>query len=565
MAIISDFQRVNSTVVRMCPLANGGFIIDTIPYNKNYINQSTRPRDVVGKEELAFDNMWVDEKKLQSNIYSVDYRPLQMNGYDISNDNTSLGKTYLQDPYETGVIYVLTSFPYAYESQTANNIRLYKLAEDGTVLTSINLNTILANYGYFKFADITKDYLVLKAYPTNGTYKEYFFKIRKDNLERVAGDGNDNLATVGTYGNTQIFHRDGTNMFVVNNIGANAGKMFYKVNHAVNPMFVAFLSSKDGSKLTNHDYNTTYTSFFTPKMANGYYYKVNAATSNANQPWKFEGFSLDTATEKIDVLPSSSITVEVDPKCHPDYLNLKNYNSEWYSSGIGARLFNTYKIDQDHFVTFFTMRMINGNNNPASLYSNNCKSYYILCKIDQADPKKIYIKNIQPMDDMYIGEPIKIAANKYMFFRPDTYGHMYKVDVQNYECHNVWEVLIPNCSQATWYNNRLWWLNHVTKELNFEVESDSRVVDIKFDKEEYVMNDNNDKQIGKLLVTVKQSDGTIVASKVKLHIYGPAVFQDNGNIDLEINTSAAGPTEVPFETTNGGDLSASATILPSSN
>lgn len=561
MALISNFKRLNSTVCRMVPLANEGFILDTIPYDKNYVNLSTTPTDVSGVEELAFSNSWINESLVGSSyVHSIHYRPLLTNNIDISTDNPSLGGEYLQDPYEEGVMYVITTFPYTYSSSTGYQPMLYKLDANGKILKSTNLVTMLGNYGYFKFMDITKEYILIRIYKTDASYYDYYWKINKSDLTQVA-DTQFNNMSVTQYSWGQCFHRDGTNMYIVHCFETGSNLQFSKINHSTTPFFYTNLVVNGTKKFPTRPYNGTYSTPFTPKMANGFHYRVNGLLANKGTPWKFEAFSLDTSTDKINVLLSEDIVMDIDPKCHPDYLNMLVYDDIYASDNYGGRLFNIYKVDQEHFVVFFTIRPYYTNYTLSSLWNNNKKSYYILCKINPDDPLKLSIKNIQPLDDLYTSEPIKVSPDKYILIRPNMHAHMYKVDVKNYEVNNVWQISTPNIWQATWYNNRFWWLNWATKELNFEVEGDSRVVTIETDKESYVLENDTDIQNGTVKVACKASDGTYIASKVRLNLTGPARFKDNSSNEIEINTATGGPVDVSIEVYNGGVITAVATIL----
>lgn len=536
MAIISNNDRYEGATSRMVGFGGDKLILDNRAMDSDMIQINSKTVDIPGHaqeliagEYACFNNLMTPKK------YTSSY-PIKPTQIDVSIDNPVFGKTYWTDPTKPDEHYVRSNVYAVMADSPVNN--LHKLNDKGDVLITASNNTMFG-----EIIDANEDYIYTLEY--DSTHYNYLRWYDRRSLT------SNHLSISGTYAHLiQVLDRTNTDIFMYDPFVAKPYR-FDKTQ--ISDYKTLSLQPKSGTTtdLQTSSYSAMATINFTPKMKNGWHYRVAAFDDNKNQPLQFEAITINTNTLEYDTVVKGNMEVAWGADCLEELKTFTVVGSGYTNQTI----FRAYKISDTLFVVFKGQATTQ-----ATTLGSDKKTAMYVCQVDEAKQNKVTVLRARYFDYLYLEDIIRYDNDKFIFVQEDVASHMYKFNYDTNDFTLSWNIPTPNIVSCCYYNNVFWWLNGSTKELNYETEANTLTIQDRFDVEEITLQDESSVATANYYISVYDSNSTRVEKNVKLICQGPGTF-NNDLKELTIQTSLDDDYQVPVKINSAGQFFINVTIL----
>lgn len=536
MAIISSNDRYEGSTSRMVGFGGDKLILDNRALNGDMIQINSKTIDVPGHaQELVAGEYAVFNNLVKPAKYTGSY-PVKPTQVDVSADNPVFGKTYWSDPTRENENYVRSNVYESFTDETVN--KLHKLSDKGDILLSVSNNSMFG-----EIIDATDDYIYTIEYDSGSTNQLRWY-------DRTSLTSNA-LSISGTYAHLiQVLDKTNTDIFLFDHF---TGKPVKFDKTQTSDFKTENLQPKSASitELPTSSYSVMGTINFTPKMKNGWHYRVITTSDKQNQPLQFDAININTKTLEYDTVAGNNMEVVWGQDCLEE---LKTYTLA-ISGYDNQTLFRAYKLSDTVFVVFKGQSTFNA----TTLGKTNKTAVYV-CQVDETRPDKVTVLRAKYFDYLYLEDIIRYDNDKFIFVQESVAAHMYKFDHVSNDFTLSWNMSTPNIVSCCYYNNVFWWLNGSTKELNYETETNTLTIQDRFDVEEITLQDSSKPESANYYISVYDASSSRVEKNIKLTCQGPGTFS-NDKKDIEITTSLDGDYQVPVKITSAGQFFINVTIL----
>lgn len=539
MAIISSYNRYDGTTIRLGGFNTDGVIIDCRAMTSDYVETNENPTEIPGVTGSISAGKPTNSyyKTTMTNAGSR----IQPVNVDVSQANSPYDSVACQDPYDTEYSYIFSLY--------SSGLVYTKVDSKGNVL----LKTTHASAYSFRVIDITETHIFMIY--TYSTADSYFGAIRKSNMKL---EGTMNIDSgVNSMSPTQYFGKNGTKyVFYKHGSSYTDGKLI--------AIETSNTSSFTQSNLTRGDSNTSggfsSTSFhsrWSPKMRNGYHYRINPYGNYGSSAIVVEGIKPNVKELSYVSFGNSSLSVTNVIRgelCDSNINGVLIHTGPTYSNYI----FETFKVSDNQFIAIGVLH-----NNSESLDTWLAKGYktvYYFFEIDNDDPTRITMKNCQKLRYGYSSMVMQAGDNKFMLVQEGLASHCYKPNFDTFTLDLIWEVKTPDISWATFYNNLYWWVNSTTNELNYEIEDSTIVIDSGFEQTSFQLESVDKPKTTKYYIQLMDGNGKRLERKVRVDLTGVATFSDDSKSKV-ITTSTSGKVTADIKVINSGKAYATATVL----
>lgn len=538
MAIISNNDRYEGSTSRMIGFGGDKLILDNrvmnsdmVQINPNVVDIPGHAQELLAGEYACFNNLMKPQKYTSNNC------PIKPTQVDVSTDNPVFGKLYWSDPTKQDENYVKTN---VYAPVGSDSCKMFKLSDKGNIILKQSMNGMFG-----EIIDADEKYIYTMEYDSSHTNYLYWYDRKTlasqyvswteqySHLIQVLGRTNENIFIFSPY-NGKPYRHDKTATSSFNLIELTA-------------------KSEETKPLSTASYSTIGTINFTPKMKNGWHYRVAAFSAGANSPLTFDAVTIDTNALTYDTVQSANMEVVWnDQNCLEE---LKNYVRVGNTSYDNTTIFRTYKLSDTIFVAFKGPSTYN-----YSTLGVNKKTAVYVCQVDETKPNKVTVLRAKYFDYLYLEDIIRYDNDKFMFVQESVATHMYKFNYDTNDFTLSWNINTPNIVSCCYYNNVFWWLNGSTKELNYETETNTLTIQDRFDVQEITLPDAETTGTANYYISVYNADEKRVEKNIKLECQGPGTFQ-NDLKEMTTTTSPDKDLEVPIKITTSGQFFINVTIL----
>ena len=547
MPIISSYQRYAGDCVRLGGFGQDNLLLDNRALNSDFVEIHPNNIDIPAiKNELSAGSPGFYNQYLLKDLYfsagnestNISVGLARCMLPDVSKEN-SAGNVSIVDPFNPSISYIITKNNYSYYIYEVNT-------KDGS---RTGREVYASSCGESAIVDITEKYVILLSsyYNTNA----YFCRLDKSkftisNLQFTSTMYPQLLAKRDNY----YFFCDNTSIKYVDILQTS---MSWTELSKVSDMSSETLDDVSGAGVG---------SYFTPKMGNGWQYKIaDYWATTANKKLSLIGVNIDTANMQYDFTQfygtTKQITIEYMDSCDPNVIDMaklyEQFSSYYYRSGR----FDAFKIDDTKFGVLFTIN-ISKEVSYGTLRNSGKKSAYMIFETT-GDPLNLKMINAQFLDYPYCARPL-FEDNKLILNIESTAAHMYKYNDLTKTLELIWSVNTPNLSWATWYNGLYWWINGSTNVLSYEVQENYYSIKDSLDKTSFNLESVSKPQSTTYKVEVFNANGERVSANVRVDLTGVIQFTD-GTKSKTITTSADGPVSETIQVVNPGKGYTNATIL----
>lgn len=525
MATMSNYNRYQGETIRICGFGSDNMVIDNMALNAGLVSINSKPVDIKGfQHEMSCSNSWNLWKKASKTPYWYSYA-FENILPDISSEVSSFGEPQFIDPNEGGVSYLLT------QRATNSKVVLHKLDKEGNILyqnDSISLylpvfidsdDTHIGLLGY----DIETYYPTITYYKKDTLVKDYSYYPSTDSYQSIG----------------QVVYRDNTIISMVS-FNGTIPSYYNRSDKNSSNKWVAYAKEEGSQDFETVGYSTGLITNLSKTMGNGWNYKMVNHTNYVDQPLRFQAIKMDHTSKTYSTVLKDSMTIEWGEKCDE---RLKNLPRPVTTNNKSMR-YELHKLTDDVLVL---LMMVDPAGEDMNSISNNLSAYWVI-KVDGVDHSKLTIMNAQYFKYAYVSRPIVFNKDKILCFQQEIAAHSYKLNAVTYDLELVWNIPTPNLYSAGFYNGYLWWINGVTNELNYEIESNVlRAVDNYSQLSVDLENEDSPKEINYML-SIYDIDNNRVAKDVKLTMTTDAmVFKDNSSKVLTTRTLTNGDLIVPIK------------------
>lgn len=539
MAIISNNDRYEGSTSRMVGFGGDKLILDNramnsdmVQINSNTVDIPGHAQELIAGEYACFNNLMVPKKHTSS-------YPIKPTRVDVSADNPVFGRTYWTDPTKPDENYIRSNVydTTGVKGKTPN--KLHKVNDKGDIILSTSNDTMFG-----EIIDANEDYIYTLEY--DGT--NYYNYIRWYDRKSLSSNG---LVIYGSYAHLiQVLDRTNTDIFMVDPFKAKPYR-FDKTQTSDYKIVDLQPKSSSTIDLPTSSYSVMGTINFTPKMKNGWHYRVIATSDRQNQPLQFDALTINPKTLEYDTVSGTKMEIVWSQDCLEE---LKTYRLA--TSGYdNYTLFRAYKISDTIFVVFKGQATTQ-----ATTLGSDKKTAVYVCQVDEAKPDKVTVLRAKYLDYLYLEDVIRYDNDKFILVQEAVASHMYKFNYDTNDFILAWNIPTPNIVSCCYYNNVFWWLNGSTKELNYETEANTLTIQDRFDVEEITLQDETSSATANYYISVYDSGSNRVEKNVKLICQGPGTF-NNDLKELTITTSLDDDYQVPVKITSAGQFFINVTIL----
>ncbi|EAK6855045.1 hypothetical protein DAG40_07535 [Campylobacter coli] len=547
MPVISNYQRYAGVCARLAGFGQDSFILDNRALNSDFVEINPNNSDIPAQtNELTAGSPSFYNQYLLSSLdwaggstaSNISVGLIQCMLPDVSQENGT-GNYSIIDPFNPDISYVQTNNNY--------NRRIYEVNTKDGSLTGRSTDTVYG--GESVIIDITEKYVVLLGsyYNTNS----YIYRLDKATFTLAS------LQFATTMYPQLLAKKDNYYFFY------DTTSIKY-VDISQTSLAWVELGKVADMASANLDDNSTYGvgSYFTPKMKNGWQYKIaDYWVTVASKKLSLVGVNIDTANMQYDFTQFSDtnkqITIEYLAACDPNVIDMaklyEQFSSYYYRSGR----FDAFKIDDTKFGVLFTIN-IPKTVSYKTLQDAAKKSAYMIFETT-GDPLKLKMLNAQFLDYPYCARPLFVDG-KLILHIEGTATHMFKYNDLTKTLELVWNVKTPNLTWATYYNGLYWWVNGSTNVLSYEVQENYYSIKDSLDKTTFNLESTSKPQSTTYKVEVFNSDGERIRAKVKVDLTGVIQFSD-GTKSKTITTSTDAPVSETIQVVNSGKGYTNATIL----
>lgn len=547
MPVISSYQRYAGVCARLAGFGQDSFVLDNRALNSDFVEINSNNSDIPAQtNELTAGSPSFYNQYLLSGLNwagggaasNESVGLIQCMLPDVSLENGT-GNYSIIDPFNPDISYV----------QTYNNYNryIYEINTKDGSLTGRSVNTSYA--GESVIIDINEKYVVLLGsyYNTNS----YIFRLDKSTFTLVSLQFNTTmypqlLAKKDNY----YFFYDTTSIKYVDISQASLA-------------WVELTKVADMASV-NVDNNATYGvgSYFTPKMKNGWQYKIADYWATVNgKKLSLVGVNIDTDNMQYDFTQfygtKKQITMEYAEACDANIIDMAKLYTQFSTYYYRTARFDAFKIDDTKFGVLFTINMAKTVSYKTIQDAGKKSAYMIFETTD--DPLKIKMLNAQYLDYPYCSHPLFVDG-KLILHLEGTATHMYKYNDLTKTLELVWNIKTPNLTWSTYYNGLYWWINGSTNVLSYEVQENYYSIKDSLDKTTFNLESTSKPQSTTYKVEVFNSDGERIKANVKVDLTGVIQFSD-GNKSKTITTSTDGPVSETIQVVNSGKGYTNATIL----
>lgn len=525
--VFESYERLNSERKCFVPLPNGDTIINGTLMDNNFVPKSTKEVAIQGFEgDFSSCRSFWNNKNLNP-AYKTNVVQAGVETYlnvDVSTDAPVFGFPTAQDP-KTGEIFISGNYGV---STTADNV----LLGDEVLLRSTSGTT-----DNVRVVDVSDDFWYIVCSYNLANYGGYLYAVNKKTLART------NLYNFNTSNNhswgyvPQILYRDET-YFVYVNTGT-----IIKVNKENNS--VTTLSNFPGKPTFPAAVQGGQTSCpYTPKV-NGWHISVNPYTAQTNnKELILQALKIDVDANKYELVSNVPMN-SVNDRCD------ENVKTMTIFSGLGtaaATYYHIWKIDEKTLGILKMPNLVNGVF--ASVNNKQFPAYYILSleydEEDQSVPPTFTLENAQLFDKTYPNNPILISPTKFALCVPEIGIDIFSYDATKKEFVKTTSFDCNGLSSACYHNGFIWWYDNTNKQIHYEIEGETYILDESYDKDVYEA-DENGQATGTYSISVRNGNGERVEKQVKLEpLTGIFTFGD-GSMSKTITTSADKDTDVPIK------------------
>ena len=525
MATMSNYNRYQGETIRICGFGSDKMVIDNMALNSGLVSINSKPIDIKGfQHEISCSNCWNLWRKSGKNNYWYNYAYENILP-DISSEVSSFGEPQFIDPNEGGVSYLLT------QRATSSTVVLHKLDKDGNVLQQNDTLTLYLPV----FIDSDETHIGVLGYDTASYYPSvtYFKKdtLAKDYTYYPTSDSYNSIA--------QVVYRDNDVISMIS-FSSSVPSYYNRGDKTTSNRWVKYTLESGSQDFEVVGYSTGLVTNLSKTMGNGWNYKLANATSGVGQPIKFQAMKMNHSAKTYATVLKDAMTIEWADKCDVRLKNLLQPETYYYKS---VR-YELHKLSED---TLILIMMIDPDNRDINTLTDARSAYWVI-KIAPDDHTKLTVANAQYFDYLYVSRPIVFNKDKILCFQQEIAAHSYKLNPVTYDLELVWNIPTPNLYSAGFYNGYLWWINGVTNELNYEIESNIlRAVDNYSQLSVDLENEESPKEINYML-SIYDIDNNRVAKDVKLTMTTDAmVFKDNSSKVLTTKTLTSGDLVVPVK------------------
>lgn len=525
MATMSNYNRFQGETIRICGFGSDNMVIDNTALNAGLVSINSKPVDIKGfQHEMSCSNCWNLWRKIGKEPYFYNYA-FENILPDISSEVSAYGETQFIDPNEGGVSYLLT------QRGTNSKVILHKLDREGNVL---HQNEAVTQY-LPVFIDSTETHIGVLGYdiPT------YYPTITYYNKDTLAKEYSYYQSTDSYNSIAQVVYRDDSVISMISHSGT-IPSYFNRSDKTTSNKWVKYTLEPGSSNFETVSYTTGLVTNLSKTMGNGWNYKLANITSGVGQPMKFQAIKMNHIDKTYATVLKDAMTIEWGAKCDE---NLKNLLQP-VTSYIKSVRYELHKLTED---TLAMIMMIDPGNTDINTLANARSAYWII-KVDAVDHTKLTILNAQYFKYSYVSRPIVFNHDKILCFQQEIAAHSYKLNPVTYDLELVWNIPTPNLYSAGFYNGYLWWINGVTNELNYEIESNVlRAVDNYSQLSVDLENEASPKEINYML-SIYDIDNNRVAKDVRLTMTTDAmVFKDNSSKVLTTKTLTTDDLVIPIK------------------
>lgn len=525
--VYESFKRLNAERRCFVPLPNGDTIINGILMDNNFVPKSSKEVAIAGVEGdfSSCRSFWNNKNLNPAYKNNVVYAGLENYlNVDVSTEAPVFGFPTAQD-IKTGEIFLAGNV-------AASSVKSNLLKDDDVLVRENNLTTVNV-----RVLDVNDDFWYVACSYNIAQFGGYVYKINKKTLEissvfSIATTNNFSWGYV-----PQILYRD-DEIFVYSNVGTI--KKITKSNNSV----IEF-SPKTGTKALTAAVNSGQTSCpFSPKI-NEWYISVNPYTATANNnPLSLQALKIDIDFNTYEAVMNIQME-SINDRCDKNAVNMSIF------TGLGiaaATYYHIFKIDEK---TLCIVKMPNCVN--AAFETINQKQfpiYYIVSveydENDSSVPPTFTLENAQFFDKTYPNNPILISPTKFALCLPNQLIDIFSYNSDDKKFVKTSSFDCSGLSSACYHNGYIWWYNSVEKQIHYEIEGESFIIDESYDKDVYKV-DENGQATGTYFISVKNGNGERVEKQIKLKpMTGIFTFGD-GSTSKTITTSADKDTEVPIK------------------
>lgn len=536
MAIISSNDRYEGPTSRMVGFGGDKIILDNRALNSDMIQINSKTIDIPGHAQELLAGEYAVFNNLVKPVKYISSYPVKPTQIDVSMDNPVFGKTYWSDPTRENENYVRTN---VYSPLTDNTVnKLHKVSDNGDLIMSVSNNSMFG-----EIIDATDDYIYTIEYDSSHyNYLRWY--------DRTSLSSN-SLSINGTYAHLiQVLDKTNTDIFLFDPFEGKPVK-FDKTQTSDYKTETLQPRSSSTTNLPTTSYSVVCTINFTPKMKNGWHYRVSAFSDNINNTLQFDAIQIDSKALDYDTITKENMEVAFTNDCLEE---LKTYTYA-VSGYANQTLFRAYKLTDTIFVVFKGQ----GTTQYTTLGKSEKTAVYV-CQVDETKPDKVTVLRAKYFDYLYLEDIIRYDNDKFMFVQEGVATHMYKFNYDTNDFTLAWNIPTPNVVSCCYYNNVFWWLNGSTKELNYETETNTLTIQDRFDVEEITLQDNNSTQTANYFISVYDASSSRVEKNLKLVCQGPGTFS-NDKKEIEITTSRDDDKQVPVKINSAGQFFINVTIL----
>lgn len=536
MAIISNNDRYEGSTSRMVGFGGDKLILDNRAMDADMVQINSRTVDIPGHAQELIAGEYACFNNLMTPVKYTAAYPIKPTQIDVSTDNPVFGKTYWTDPTTPNENYIRSNVYAVMDSNPVNN--LHKVNDKGDVLITASNSSMFG-----EIIDANEKYIYTLEY--DSSHYNYLRWYDKKSLT------SEYLSLGGTYAHLiQVLDRTNTDIFMYDPFKAKPYR-FDKTQTSDYKVVDLQPKSTSTTNLPTSSYSTIGTVNFTPKMKNGWHYRVAAYNNGANAALPFEAITINSTTLEYDTVVKENMEVVWGNDCVEE---LKTFIKS--NDGYAHRtIFRTYKITDTLFVVFK-----GPSTTQESTLGSDKKTAMYVCQVDEAKADKVTVLRARYFDYLYLEDIIRYDNDKFIFVQEAVASHMYKFNYDTNDFILAWNIPTPNVVSCCYYNNVFWWLNGSTKELNYETEANTLTIQDRFDVEEITLQDESSVGSANYYISVYDSNSARVEKNVKLIAQGPGTF-NNDLKELTITTSLDEDYEVPVKITSAGQFFINVTIL----
>lgn len=525
MAIINKSNRVPSPIVKFIGLPDK-FILDGIVYDNGF--KQLDPDTV----EVPSDNIHQLHAGKGSYIQvtgSTIGNWNTMGEYlDVSSDDSEYNYSTIIDPYDNRYAYVC----YFQIKNQYTYINKFEISTGKLVWRSV------IQYYLGKIIGFNKDNVIVSVSISSASTTStdtYIYSVDKNTGKATSVNTSFNNPHY-----TNILERDSNSIIYWN----QANRKLYSFDLNAYTKTELTTSSNVSSIPSGIQYN--HTSDLSPKMKNGYHYGYYSYISDSTYQVKYHAWKVDNGN--YDYIGINSMELIWD-----EGIDAKYKKTLVYSTNYPNNHYFNFKLDDYHFITVYIYKDYSGQYNDL-----NYNSYYLLCKIDENNPNKLYIKSAGDLGP-YRTAPIKLG--KKLIFGTASEIATFEVDTVGYTVNKTWSISTNQMSYMYYYNGYIWWYSNITKELHYEVLGNTEFINLSTDKDNFLLENESSVQETNLNINVKDNEGTRIAKSIKITLSSPVRFKDDKSTEKVIITKTDSDNVIPIEIYSSGRPKITASII----